>query len=32
MDPGSFIERAVNFTAKEAQPFLQGLWGKEECV
>ncbi len=32
MDPGSSIERAVNFTAKKAQQFPQGLWGKEGCV
>lgn len=32
MDPGSSIERAVNFTAKEAQQFLQVLWGKEGRV
>lgn len=29
MDPGSSIERAVGFITKEAQPFLQALWGKE---
>lgn len=28
MDPGSSIERAVNFTMKEAQQFLQVLWAK----
>ena len=32
MDPGSSIERAVNFTAKKAQQFLLGLWGKEARV
>lgn len=32
MDPGSSIERAVNFTAKKARQFLLGLWGKEGCV
>lgn len=32
MDPGSSIERAVNFIAKEAQQFLLGLWGKEGRV
>lgn len=32
MDPGSSIERAVNFIAKETQPFLQVLWGKEGRV
>lgn len=32
MDPGSSIERAVDFTAKKAQQFLLGLWGKEACV
>ena len=32
MDPGSSIERAVHFTAKEARQFLLGLWGKEGCV
>lgn len=32
MDPGSSIKRAVNFTAKEAQQFLLGLWGKEARV
>lgn len=32
MDPGSSIERAVDFTMKEAQQFLQVLWGKEGCV
>lgn len=32
MDPGSSSERAVNFTAKEAQQFPQGLWVKEGCV
>lgn len=32
MDPGSSSERAVHFTAKEAQQFPQGLWGKEGCV
>ena len=32
MDPGSSIERAVNFIAKEAQQFLQVLWGKEGRV
>lgn len=32
MDPGSSIERAVNFIAKEAQQFLLGLWDKEGCV
>ena len=32
MDPGSSIERAVHFIAKEAQPFLLGLWGKEGRV
>lgn len=29
MDPGSSIERTVDFTAKEAQ---QVLWGKEGRV
>lgn len=28
MDPGSSIKRAVDFTAKEAQQFLQVLWAK----
>lgn len=28
MDPGSSIERAVHFNAKEARQFLLGLWGK----
>ena len=28
MDPGSSIERAVDFTAKETQQFLQVLWAK----
>ena len=28
MDPGSSIERAVHFTAKEAQQFQQALWAK----
>lgn len=32
MDPGSSIERAVNFTAKEAQQFPQVLWGKEAML
>lgn len=32
MDPGSSIERAVDFTAKEARQFLLGLWGKEARV
>lgn len=32
MDSGSSIERAVNFTAKEAQQFQQALWGKEARV
>lgn len=32
MDPGSSIKRALNFTAKEAQYFLQVLWGKEGRV
>lgn len=32
MDPGSSIERAVNFTAKEAQQFQQVLWGKEAML
>lgn len=32
MDPGSSIERAVNFIAKETQPFLQVLWGKEAML
>lgn len=32
MDPGSSIERAVNFTAKKAQQFLQVLWGEEGRV
>lgn len=32
MDPGSSIERAVDFISKEAQQFPQGLWGKEGCV
>ena len=32
MDPGSSIERTVNFTAKEAQQFLQVLWGKEAML
>lgn len=32
MDLGSSIERAVDFIAKEAQQFLQGLWGKEGRV
>ncbi len=32
MDPGSSIKRAVDFTAKEAQQFQQGLWGKEARV
>ena len=32
MDPGSSIKRAVNFIAKEAQQFPQGLWGKEAML
>lgn len=32
MDPGSSIERTVDFTVKEAGQFLLGLWGKEGCV
>lgn len=32
MDPGSSIERAVNFIAKEPQQFLLGLWGEEGRV
>ena len=32
MNPGSSIERAVNFTVKEAQQFQQVLWGKEGRV
>lgn len=32
MDPGSSIERAVNFIAKEAQQFQQVLWGKEAML
>lgn len=32
MDPGSSIERSVDFTAKEARQFPQGLWGKEARV
>lgn len=32
MDPGSSIERAVDFIAKEAQPFQLGLWGKEAML
>lgn len=32
MDPGSSIKRAVNFTVKEAQQFLQVLWGKEAML
>lgn len=32
MDPGSSIERAVNFIAKEAQKFQQVLWGKEAML
>lgn len=28
MDPGSSIKRAVDFTAKEAQQFLQVPWSK----
>ena len=32
MDPGSSIERAVDFTAKEARQFLQVLWGKEAML
>lgn len=32
MDPGSFIERAVDFIAKETQQFLQVLWGKDGRV
>lgn len=32
MDPGSSIKRAVHFISKEAQQFLQGLWGKEARV
>lgn len=32
MDPGSSIERAVDFIAKEAHQFLQVLWGKEGRV
>lgn len=32
MDPGSSSERAVNFIAKEAQQFLQVLWGEEGRV
>lgn len=32
MDPGSSIEKAVNFTAKEAQQFLQVLWDKEAML
>lgn len=32
MDPGSSIERAVDFTVKEAQQLLLGLWGKSEVV
>ncbi len=32
MDPGSSIKRAVHFTAKEAQQFLQVLWDKEAML
>ena len=32
MDLGSSIERAVDFTPKEAQQFRQVLWGKEGRV
>lgn len=32
MDSGNSIKRAVNFIAKEAQQFLQVLWGKEGRV
>lgn len=32
MDPCSSIERSVDFIAKEAQQFLQALWGKEGRV
>ncbi len=32
MDPGSSIERAVDFTAKKAQQFQQVLWGEEGRV
>lgn len=32
MDPGSSIERTVDFTVKEARQFLLGLWGKEARV
>ena len=32
MDPGSSIERAVNFTVKEVQQFQQVLWGKEAMM
>lgn len=32
MDPSSSIERAVDFITKEAQQFLQVLWGKEGGV
>lgn len=32
MDPGSSIKRAVHFISKEAQQFLQGLWGKEAML
>lgn len=32
MDLGSSIERAVNFITKEAQQFLQVLWGKEAML
>ena len=32
MDPGSSLKRAVHFNAKEAQQFLQVLWGKEGRV
>lgn len=32
MDPGSSIERVVNFITKEAQQFQQALWGKEAML
>ena len=32
MDPGSSIKRAVHFISKEAQQFLQVLWGKEAML
>lgn len=32
MDPGSSIKRTVDFITKEAQQFLQALWGKEAML